>query len=88
MSACCVFSIAAENRFLSHLEVKQKMLQSSSIIKINLDYEQEGKNDKDRDRMLDLNLHEKEQLLQKHDRFLYSEKVCLFLFFFMKLLND
>ena len=25
MTACCVFSIAAENRFLSHSEVKEKM---------------------------------------------------------------
>ena len=31
----------------------------------------------DRDRALNLNVHRKEQSLQKHNRFLYSEKVII-----------
>lgn len=65
MFSCCIFSIAAENRFISHDEVVEEIKNSKNIEK--------KENLKNQQKYLEE--VSKELKLQKHQRFIYSEKV-------------
>lgn len=65
MFSCCIFSIATENRFISHEEVSEELKTNK-----NLEKKQNSKNHQKY-----LQEVSKELKLQKHQRFVYSEKV-------------
>jgi hypothetical protein len=71
--ACCVFSIAAENRFISYKEIKNKKL----ILSSNSEQLNRSKNEKERKNSKVLEDMSKDLNLQREPRFILSEKIHL-----------
>lgn len=59
------------------MEVQKNLNEEQESQTNNIGRQTGSKRDWDRERVLDFNEHRKEQSLQKHGRFIYSEKVCL-----------